>query len=134
MSRRDYAITRREDTINYTVKDVEEADEDEVFDIGDDLEVDLSGLTDMDGIRQRIIMHIEKVKGNYKDQVGRLACCQLHHRRRNWGQEPWDLAPPFFFCKVSPPPPFSLLPTPQYIGLGCVCIIYVITRLCVSFL
>lgn len=87
MSRRDYAITRREDTINYTVKDVEEADEDEVFDIGDDLEVDLSGLTDMDGIRQRIIMHIEKVKGNYKDQVGRLACCQLHHRRRNWGQE-----------------------------------------------
>lgn len=69
MSRRDYAITRREDTINYTVKDVEEADEDEVFDIGDDLEVDLSGLTDMDGIRQRIIMHIEKVKGNYKDQT-----------------------------------------------------------------
>lgn len=96
MSRRDYAITRREDTINYTVKDVEEADEDEVFDIGDDLEVDLSGLTDMDGIRQRIIMHIEKVKGNYKDQVGRLACCQLHHRRRNWGAG-GDLAPPPFF-------------------------------------
>lgn len=69
MSRRDYAITRREDTINYTVKDVEEADEEKVFDIGDDLEVDLSGLTDMEGIRQRIIMHIEKVKGNYKDQV-----------------------------------------------------------------
>lgn len=69
MSRRDYAITRREDTINYKVKDVEEADEEKVFDIGDDLEVDLSGLTDMEGIRQRIIMHIEKVKGNYKDQV-----------------------------------------------------------------
>lgn len=73
MSRRDYAITRREDTINYKVKDVEEADEEEVFDIGDDLEVDLSGLTDMEGIRQRIIMHIEKVKGNYKDQVWRSA-------------------------------------------------------------
>lgn len=107
MSRRDYAITRRGDTINYTVKDVEEADEDEVFDIGEDLEVDLSGLTDMDGIRQRIIMHIEKVKGNYKDQVGRLACCQLHHRCRKLGAggdlaPPPPIPPPSFFCKVSP--------------------------------
>lgn len=51
MLRWDYVIIRCEDIINYMVKDVEEVDEDEVFDIGDDLEVDLFGLMDMDGIR-----------------------------------------------------------------------------------
>lgn len=50
MLRWDYVIIRCGDIINYMVKDVEEVDEDEVFDIGEDLEVDLFGLMDMDGI------------------------------------------------------------------------------------
>lgn len=50
MLRWDYVIIRCEDIINYMVKDVEEVDEDEVFDIGDDLEVNLFGLMDMYGI------------------------------------------------------------------------------------
>ena len=70
MSRRDYAVTIHQETFQYKVEDVENGDDDEVFDIADALEVDLSGLVDMDGIRQRIIMHIEKEKGNYKLQVG----------------------------------------------------------------
>ncbi|XP_061187110.1 uncharacterized protein LOC133195272 [Saccostrea echinata] len=70
MSRRDYAITKREDTVQYTLKDVKDCDDIEyAFDIGDALDVNLGGLSDLDSIKERLIMHIEKEKGNFKTQT-----------------------------------------------------------------
>lgn len=63
-------MTVREDTLHYTVDDVEVCDDiDDAFDIADVLDVNLGGLGDLDSIKQRLIMHIEKEKGNYKTQV-----------------------------------------------------------------